>query len=284
MVRVPQCCFLLSFNNKRPYFRAQLEKLMPEYRRGVVPIHVRRSQLFLSSYDALKDMSPEKMRGRLQVHFAGEEGVDAGGVTREWYRYVCVGQEMAVTALYSPLPLLPPPPPALPSISLSLAHHPALTGPLYLAPVWMCLGPQLPCPGDLQARLRTVHTVCGLASFPAQPPEHDCHGTLAVFQVRGANHWCVTSCHHCLSPFIRHAHACQPPLVPMVFVRFFFFFFSVPFSCAYFASFIWGCSSCTCWQCAGKAILDEQALDAHFTRSFYKHILGVPVTYHVCGA
>jgi hypothetical protein len=33
--------------------------------------------------------------------------------------------------------------------------------------------------------------------------------------------------------------------------------------------------------CAGKAILDEQPLDAHFTRSFYKHMLGVPVTYHV---
>jgi len=30
----------------------------------------------------------------------------------------------------------------------------------------------------------------------------------------------------------------------------------------------------------GKAICDGQLLDAHFTRSFYKHILGLPVTYH----
>lgn len=29
----------------------------------------------------------------------------------------------------------------------------------------------------------------------------------------------------------------------------------------------------------GKAIADGQLLDAHFTHSFYKHILGVPVTY-----
>lgn len=30
----------------------------------------------------------------------------------------------------------------------------------------------------------------------------------------------------------------------------------------------------------GKAICDGQLLDAHFTRSFYKHMLGVPVGYH----
>ena len=30
----------------------------------------------------------------------------------------------------------------------------------------------------------------------------------------------------------------------------------------------------------GKAICDGQLLDAHFTRSFYKHILGVPINYH----
>lgn len=30
----------------------------------------------------------------------------------------------------------------------------------------------------------------------------------------------------------------------------------------------------------GKALFDGQLLDVHFTRSFYKHILGVKVTYH----
>ena len=29
-----------------------------------------------------------------------------------------------------------------------------------------------------------------------------------------------------------------------------------------------------------KALFDGQLLDAYFTRSFYKHILGVKVTYH----
>ena len=26
------------------------------------------------------------MRGKLTVHFQGEEGIDAGGLTREWYQ------------------------------------------------------------------------------------------------------------------------------------------------------------------------------------------------------
>ena len=30
----------------------------------------------------------------------------------------------------------------------------------------------------------------------------------------------------------------------------------------------------------GKALCDGQLLDAHFTRTFYKHMLGLPVSYH----
>ena len=28
---------------------------------------------------------PEELKGRLSVNFVGEEGIDAGGVSREWY-------------------------------------------------------------------------------------------------------------------------------------------------------------------------------------------------------
>lgn len=34
----------------------------------------------------LRLRNPEEMRGRLNVHFVGEEGIDAGGLTREWYQ------------------------------------------------------------------------------------------------------------------------------------------------------------------------------------------------------
>ena len=30
--------------------------------------------------------SPQDLKGRLTVHFQGEEGIDAGGLTREWYQ------------------------------------------------------------------------------------------------------------------------------------------------------------------------------------------------------
>lgn len=30
--------------------------------------------------------TPEEMRWKLSVQFQGEEGIDAGGVTREWYQ------------------------------------------------------------------------------------------------------------------------------------------------------------------------------------------------------
>jgi hypothetical protein len=34
----------------------------------------------------LRMRRPEELRGRLVVHFQGEEGIDAGGLTREWYQ------------------------------------------------------------------------------------------------------------------------------------------------------------------------------------------------------
>jgi E3 ubiquitin-protein ligase HUWE1 len=85
MVRLPQCCATLSFANKRPYFRLRLESLSPE-RRPSVPIRVSRNRVFEGSFEQLIHLPPESMRGRLSVSFEGEEGVDVGGVTREWYR------------------------------------------------------------------------------------------------------------------------------------------------------------------------------------------------------
>ena len=33
--------------------------------------------------------SAYELRGRLSVHFQDEEGIDAGGLTREWYQQLC---------------------------------------------------------------------------------------------------------------------------------------------------------------------------------------------------
>ena len=41
--------------------------------------------MFEDSFHQLRMRTAEELRGRLQVNFQGEEGIDAGGLTREWY-------------------------------------------------------------------------------------------------------------------------------------------------------------------------------------------------------
>jgi E3 ubiquitin-protein ligase HUWE1 len=41
--------------------------------------------LFEDSFHQLRFRTPSEMKGRLVVSFHGEEGIDAGGLTREWY-------------------------------------------------------------------------------------------------------------------------------------------------------------------------------------------------------
>jgi E3 ubiquitin-protein ligase HUWE1 len=48
-------------------------------------LQIRRNQVFEDSFHQLRVRTAEEMRGRLQVNFYGEEGVDAGGLSREWY-------------------------------------------------------------------------------------------------------------------------------------------------------------------------------------------------------
>lgn len=76
----------IDFDNKKSYFRNVIRK-----RSGTNPpggslrITVRRDRVFDDSYKQLRSHSASEMRGRLHVQFNGEEGIDAGGVTREWY-------------------------------------------------------------------------------------------------------------------------------------------------------------------------------------------------------
>ena len=44
-----------------------------------------RTSVFEDSFHQLRVRTPDEMQGRLQISFRGEEGIDAGGVTREWY-------------------------------------------------------------------------------------------------------------------------------------------------------------------------------------------------------
>lgn len=87
LVKYPR---VLDFDNKRSWFRHQLQKLK-DGRSGYglgyggVRLRVNRSKVFEDSYRVMSGRSPEELRGRLTVQFQGEEGIDAGGLTREWY-------------------------------------------------------------------------------------------------------------------------------------------------------------------------------------------------------
>lgn len=53
---------------------------------GTLRINVRREHVFEDSFHQLRHRSPEELRCKLSVQFTGEEGIDAGGVSREWYQ------------------------------------------------------------------------------------------------------------------------------------------------------------------------------------------------------
>jgi E3 ubiquitin-protein ligase HUWE1 len=82
---------VLEFDNKRNYFnrsvhsRAGPSQSRPSY--PALQLSVRREHVFHDSFKSLYFKSGDEMKfGKLNIRFHGEEGVDAGGVTREWFQ------------------------------------------------------------------------------------------------------------------------------------------------------------------------------------------------------
>ncbi|EDO18901.1 hypothetical protein Kpol_1023p70 [Vanderwaltozyma polyspora DSM 70294] len=76
---------VLDFDNKRYYFVAKIRSESQEHPK--LSITVRRDQVFLDSYRSLFFKSNEEIKNsKLEIVFKGESGVDAGGLTREWYQ------------------------------------------------------------------------------------------------------------------------------------------------------------------------------------------------------
>lgn len=84
LVRNPK---MLEFDNKRNYFVQQLHKrVTPRENYAMLQLNVRRQYVFEDSYHQLQGRTGEEIKnGKLAVRFYDEEGVDAGGVTREWF-------------------------------------------------------------------------------------------------------------------------------------------------------------------------------------------------------
>ncbi|RDA92960.1 hypothetical protein CP533_5510 [Ophiocordyceps camponoti-saundersi (nom. inval.)] len=82
---------VLDFDNKRNYFNRSVHSRSGQHNgRSSYPtlqLSVRRDHVFHDSFKSLYFKSGDEMKfGKLNIRFHGEEGVDAGGVTREWFQ------------------------------------------------------------------------------------------------------------------------------------------------------------------------------------------------------
>ncbi|XP_048235103.1 E3 ubiquitin-protein ligase UPL1 isoform X2 [Ricinus communis] len=77
---------LIDFDNKRSYFRSRIRQQHEQHLSGPLRISVRRAYVLEDSYNQLRMRPSQDLKGRLNVQFQGEEGIDAGGLTREWYQ------------------------------------------------------------------------------------------------------------------------------------------------------------------------------------------------------
>jgi E3 ubiquitin-protein ligase HUWE1 len=98
---------VLEFDNKRNYFNRSVHSRSGNQSRPSYPalqLSVRREQVFLDSFKHLYFKSGDEMKfGKLNIRFHGEEGVDAGGVTREWFQVLSRQMFDANYALFTPV-------------------------------------------------------------------------------------------------------------------------------------------------------------------------------------
>ncbi|KAI3685937.1 hypothetical protein L1987_79606 [Smallanthus sonchifolius] len=83
MLKVPR---FIDFDNKSSYFKSKIKHQHDHHHHSGLRISVRRAYILEDSYNQLRMRSTQDLKGRLTVHFQGEEGIDAGGLTREWYQ------------------------------------------------------------------------------------------------------------------------------------------------------------------------------------------------------
>lgn len=83
MLKAPR---LIDFDNKRAYFRSRIRQHHEQHPSAPLRISVRRAYVLEDSYNQLRMRPTQDLKGRLTVQFQGEEGIDAGGLTREWYQ------------------------------------------------------------------------------------------------------------------------------------------------------------------------------------------------------
>ena len=97
---------VLEFDNKRNYFHRKLHSRGSELRQPhpSLQLSVHRNMVFHDSFRALYYKKADEFKyGKLNIRFYGEEGVDAGGVTREWFQALAKQMFDANYALFNPV-------------------------------------------------------------------------------------------------------------------------------------------------------------------------------------
>ena len=86
---------MMSYDKKVEWFRNTCAKLIVGWNEGHIKINVRRNHLLSDSVRAIMSLSRRDMRKVWRFDFLGEEGLDAGGLSREWY-------EMTMCQIFDP--------------------------------------------------------------------------------------------------------------------------------------------------------------------------------------
>mmetsp|Transcript_38997 Transcript_38997/g.117240 ORF Transcript_38997/g.117240 Transcript_38997/m.117240 type:complete len:279 (-) Transcript_38997:1064-1900(-) len=78
-----------TFEEKETWFRDMCTELSVNWDYGHVQLRVRRSHLLSNSIDAVMSLSnPRDLRKTWRLEYLGEDGIDAGGLSRDWFQRV----------------------------------------------------------------------------------------------------------------------------------------------------------------------------------------------------
>lgn len=81
---------ILDFGIKTRCFRQELDSWLKNRKSfGSIRLFIRRKTLFEDSFHQLSRIDFKELWKPLKITFIGEEGVDAGGLTKEWYHVLC---------------------------------------------------------------------------------------------------------------------------------------------------------------------------------------------------
>lgn len=78
-----------SFDEKTEWFHDTCKRVRISWDDGHMQMNIRRQYLLEDSVDAVMSLSRKDLRKIWRFEFIGEMGIDAGGLTREWFELVC---------------------------------------------------------------------------------------------------------------------------------------------------------------------------------------------------